>query len=189
MAKKKVLCIMGKSGVGKSTVIDLLCKDDRYSYVISKTTREIREDDPNDSKTHIFVTPEEFHEDLCNGRIVATYVSPSHYINWTSDDLFDKDKINVYAIDPTAFAEWTKWFNCEYDIYGIYLDVPENIRKDRLKMRGDEICEEPHLDSSILSNEKVSESCYSIIDGSYTPDINKQLIENILKYFVGWIDD
>lgn len=186
MAIKKVVCIMGKSACGKSTVINKLCENDTCHYVVSKTTRGIREDDPNDKYTHIFSSPEEFREDLAYGRIVATYVSPSHYINWTSDDLFVSDKINIYAIDPIAFNEWSKSNDGDYELYGIYIDIPEDVRKERMEKRGGIFEDEPHLDWDILCNNKTLSTQYNIIDGSNTPDYIYENILMILHYVKGW---
>lgn len=164
MSKKRILCIMGKSGTGKSTLINEICKDDIYHYVKSKTTRKVRVNDPNDINTHIFSTPDEFNKDLVNGNILATYVSPNHYINWTSEDLILEDKINVYAIDPIAFNELCDLCKDDYDIFGVYIDVPEEIRKDRIEKRGDIYVKEPHLRVGLLKDKQY----YKVLDGTGT---------------------
>ena len=189
MSKKKVICIMGKSACGKSTVINYLCSGNNTHYIASKTTRELRVDDPNDASTHIFCTPEDFRYDLANGKIVATYVSPQNYINWTSDDLFNDDKINIYAIDPIAFISWCDWGEDIYDIYGIYIDIPEHIRQARMMKRGGVFEDEPHLSWELFCKNKLSTNKYVIVNGDDTSDNICNQIKNIIKENVGWTID
>ena len=52
----KVICIIGKSGVGQSTVVNELIKNKNFHFIKSYTTREVRKNDPEDIKTHTFVS-------------------------------------------------------------------------------------------------------------------------------------
>lgn len=176
--KKNILCVIGKSGSGKSTIIDILCKDNNYNYVRSYTTRQIRKDDANDVNTHIFVTPNDFYEDLINGRIITSYVSPNRYINWNTDDLFLENKINVLAIDPKAFTEMIDLYGNQYNIYGIYVYLPEDIRKERIEKRGDKYMLEPHLSHSEL---KWYPAWYDVVDNSSSPEDSIDFIKYVIK--------
>lgn len=149
MLKTKILCIMGKSGIGKSTLIKELSKNNNFYNVKSFTTREERKNDPNDKNTHIFVTNEKYEKDLKNNKIIALYSSPLGYYSYTSVESFNIEKINLYAIDPIAFNELSKKYN---NVYGIYLDLDENERIKRKTNRDLDLKVDPeeHLDKKHL---------------------------------------
>lgn len=56
-SKKKCICIVGKSGTGKSTLVNRLKFKYNYTSVESYTTRPPRSDEETG---HIFITQEEF---------------------------------------------------------------------------------------------------------------------------------
>lgn len=143
----KIVCIMGKSGTGKSTVVKELCKDDKFHYVKSFTTRDPRPNDPEDINTHVFV--DEQHYEKNKDEILALYESPNGYKSYTTIESFDKDKVNIYVIDPKAFVEFLVFdADLTMDIMGIYLYLDEEIRRKRFEQRGDgtEFSFEEHLD-------------------------------------------
>lgn len=147
----KTMCVMGASASGKSTLINHLCEDwdDRLHYVKSRTTRKPR--GYEDLKTHKFVTDECYEKDLASGKVLFTYHSPNGYYNYTTIDDFDKDKINVYAIDPDAFIELSH--NKGFESIGVYVQTTKPTLKLRMKRRGKEFKEEPHLSVTKLFND------------------------------------
>ena len=152
--KKKIICFMGKSGSGKSTLINELHRRFPQTHIVkSFTTREIRENDPNDIYTHTFLTNEEFEIDKKYGNIIALYESPKGYKSWTTDKSFKK--LNLYAIDPKAYIDL--YNSHKYEVLGIYLNIDENTRQERLKRRDlvEKIDIEKHLDKKILLDNDV----------------------------------
>lgn len=158
---KKIICIMGKSGSGKTTLIEnLLKKDWKYTAIESYTTRAPRE--PNEWG-HIFVDNEfyETHKD----RAIAMYHSNHGYHSWITDDCFFDEFINLFAIDSKEFVKFSSKHNNDYEIFGIYLDLDEEERKNRLEKRDGNknyYSIEEHLSSSYLNNCKICN--YKIID-------------------------
>lgn len=181
---KKLLCIMGKSGSGKSTVISELCKDDRFHYVKSYSTNTKRVEE---IPSHIYVSENKLYSDLLDKKVLATYDSPNGYTNWVSDDLLLEGKINVLAIDSIAYTELSNEFKNVYDMWGIYFDVDEDVRRDRLAMRGDTpYYSEEHLSSSHLEGALN----YSVVDGSGSVEENVGLIYlliNLIATKEDWI--
>lgn len=150
LKKLNVLCILGKSGTGKSTLIDYMMNKfpEKYHYVKSYTTRKVRENDPNDKNTHIFVDKRHFKKYKKKNEIIATYNSPLNYVSYTTIHSFDKNKINLYAIDVKAFNK------LQLKEAGIYLYLSEDERKKRKTKRDKEMEYdfEEHLDKKYLKN-------------------------------------
>lgn len=136
-----VLCIMGKSGTGKSTLINKLIEKqpDIFTYIVSKTTRPVRITDPNDINTHVFCNMHNLMKDIENKSVMAMYVDKAGtYMNWTSKDQFKKFKINLYAIDPIAASElYNQADNNLYPMYvrGVYININETNRELRILNR------------------------------------------------------
>ncbi len=160
----QVICLMGKSSSGKSTLIKKI--EDVYDIhnVKSYTTRSIREEDMNDANTHVFVD-NKFWEDN-NKLAIATYKSPKGYYNWTDINSFSKDKINIYAIDSICandvFFPYCKKNNIQ--VYFVYLDIDEDERKKRYLLREgtlENFSEENHLDKKWLSSDTNTQICSS----------------------------
>lgn len=190
--KKIVLGIMGKSGTGKTTLInevykaieenkflmflDLEAKD--VNIVKSFSTREVRKDDDNDLKSHIFVNENKLSKDLKENKIISLYNSPNGYSNWTTEESFDK-KVNLYAIDPTAYIDLTN--RGIFKTYGIYVTVSDFERTKRLiKRDGTAVfSQEPHLDISILKNNNFKE--YIVINGEEPLDVQVKMVITLIK--------
>lgn len=148
----KVISIMAKSGTGKTTVIDRLCSErpNIFHYVKSFTTRQVRENDPKDKDSHIFVS-EDFYKKR-KEYAFATYHSPKGYYSWTDESSFKEDKINIYAIDSKEFKNLTEKYLIS-DLHGIFLYINENEREKRFLSRGEKDFDiEEHLDKKYVEN-------------------------------------
>lgn len=179
----KIIAFCGKSGCGKSTIIDLLQNQyDNMFTVKSYTTRAVREYDKNDIFTHKFVSKEfyEQHKD----RAISVYHAPQGYVSWTDETSFDNNKINLYAID-VAEAVKTLYPYCKknnHELLIIYLDVSEEIRKERYLKRESTLNgykTEEHLDKTPLNDFNGS---YAIIK---TDDLSPEMVaKNILSKII-----
>lgn len=169
MEKKKILCIIGKSGTGKSTLIKYLLEKypEKFNYTKSFTTRSIRKEDKEDINTHIFVNMEHYKKNKLNKKIIAEYKSPLNYYSYITIELLDDEKINLYAIDPIAFNELSNKYSQVFGVY-LYLDENERIKRKKNRDKNDFVDEEKHLDKSLLRGNK-----FEIID------INKMSVKEI----------
>ena len=137
-----IIGIMAKSGTGKSTVINNLCENNLiYHNVKSYTTRAVRVSDPNDALTHVFVDNNFWEKQKENAW--AVYKDKlNKYISWTDKSSFNDYKINLYAIDSKSFK---KLSSKNKDTFGIYLELDEEDRKERIENRGGKYNIEYHL--------------------------------------------
>lgn len=132
-----ILGIVGKSGSGKSTLINRAVEEypEMFNLVKSYSTRAVREDDPEDIKTHTFVTEEYWKENA--DKAIAVYFSPNGYVNWVDDTCFDPTKVNLYPIDPIALCtDLDEWCDVnDWSVYGIYIRLSDSARAKRYYAR------------------------------------------------------
>lgn len=128
-----LLCIMAESSAGKDTLANKLSEVMGYSQLISYTTRPKRDREGN---THIFVDDDVYREMLEKNQ-VAAYTEINGYKYWsTIDQLYCND---LYVIDCQG-VEVLKSLNLpNLRIVSVYINVPEDIRRERAKSRGDDM--------------------------------------------------
>ena len=173
--KEHVLfCIMAESAAGKDTLIDRLCQMSNFTQLISFTTRPQRD---NEGATHIFVDEEFYRQTKQNNEIAAyTYINNNHYWS-TIDQLYDSD---LYAIDPQG-VESLKALNLpNLRIVTVYINVPEDIRKERAMRRGDN----PSVyRARCLSERNQFRDMKKNMDADYViPNIDKAKAISVLKW-------
>ena len=126
-----LLCVMAESSAGKDTLVNKLCERTGYRQLISYSTRPRRD---NEGDTHIFVTEEDYQEMLEAGQ-VAAYTEINNCKYWcTIDQLYSTD---IYVIDPSGVDVLKQLDLPNLRIVSVYINVPETIRKQRAKSRGD----------------------------------------------------
>lgn len=149
---KKIICIMGKSATGKSTIINYITKrNSDFFSVKSYSNRPIRENDPNDINTHIFVDKK-----FKKKNVLSIYEDKTNnYENWITDDCFHEEKINLFAIDSISFIDFYTKYNKRYEIIGVYLYLDEKEREQRFKKRSSlPFSSEEHLSHKHLDDNK-----------------------------------
>ena len=130
---KKLFCVVGRTGTGKDSLVDLVCSSLRMKKVKSYTTRERRPGEGDDS--HVFIKPVEI--DQFKGRMAAyTKIGEVEYFA-TVDQVLEGD---FYVIDPNGLDDFReRWdFNkFPISIVVIYITVPKMTQLSRLLGRGD----------------------------------------------------
>lgn len=130
MATKKLYCIAGASASGKTTVVDLL--RERYKVVKSYTTRPRRFEGED---TYHFVSPEEFAK---MGQMYAYAIYDGHEYGVPKAEL---DGSDIYIVEPNGVGQLRRLYaqSCapEREVYCIYLNAPEALRRARMEKRGD----------------------------------------------------
>lgn len=128
-----LMCIMGESSCGKDTLVNELCKRNGWNQLISYTTRPRR---TNEGDTHVFVDEATYDQMKDNNEIAAyTYINGNHYWS-TIDQLY---KCDYYIIDPIGVESLKALSLPNLHIVTVYINVPDDIRKERAKNRGDDM--------------------------------------------------
>lgn len=104
-----ILCIIGASGSGKTTIEEALCRyrPGKYHRVVSHTTRPMREGEEQ-GKEHVFVSADEVppHEQM------LAYTKYGDYEYWADIADIKPDCINTYVIDVDGYH-----YLCEHFAY------------------------------------------------------------------------
>lgn len=128
-----LICIMGNSACGKDTLVNELCKRNGWTQLISYTTRPQRK---NEGATHIFVDTDIYMAMKESNEIAAyTCINNNHYWS-TIDQIYDS---SFYIIDPSGVASLKALNLPNLRIVTVYINVPEDIRKERALARGDDV--------------------------------------------------
>lgn len=127
-----ILVLMGKSGVGKDTILEELTKNYNFKRIVSTTTREKREGEI-EGKDYYFVSNEEFDNIIKeNGFIEYVSFNGARYGCQKSSIDINKDMCIVVETDGA------KALLSEYgtqNVYVIYLHLDDDIRFKRVSSR------------------------------------------------------
>lgn len=127
---KYLYLIVGESGTGKDTVVNLIRKYGGLTRVKSYTTRPSR-NTKEDKLSHIFV--DVMTKDDFSNAVAHTYYNGHDY--WVTQSQLDKS--DLYIIDPSGVDYFKEHYKGErpFKIINLYVDEQERI--NRMKSRGD----------------------------------------------------
>ena len=175
MSKLLLLCLLGKSGCGKSTIADRLYR--RFGYVQAKsyTTRPIRKECEGDELTHTFITREQitnFQDD-----IVA-------YNEYNDNAYFVTRKMlegcQIYVVDREGLIQLYKNYH-DKDILSIYIDCDSSIASRRMAERGDS---DEQIMKRLQYDAVAFEGCKELCDFVIPNEV-----QNGVNDIVDWIDE
>lgn len=128
--------IIGKSGSGKSKIVDVLTENFKFSKIVTNTTRPIREGEKQ-GVDYNFISKEEFDRMLENDELAEYFIAGNGWCYGTSkSDLEGDDKLII--LTPSGLRQLQ-----EKDIKfkSIYVVASDKKRYIRQIMRGDDIKE------------------------------------------------
>lgn len=145
MERKKVLCIIGSSGSGKTTIERLLEQTFplHFKRVVSCTTRPMREGETQGVE-HQFVNR---FEDNTEGDLLA-YTKYGKYEYWAKSSDLVTGKVNTYVIDVEGLRFLQRYFADKLEIRVMYVkrskrdDIDEDRKerdRDRMELTPDDI--------------------------------------------------
>ena len=143
MERKKVLCIIGSSGSGKTTIERLLEQTFplHFKRLVSYTTRPMREGETQGVE-HQFVKCLENTDDQ------LAYTKYGDYEYWAKTSDIVPGKVNTYVIDVEGFRFLQRYFADKLEIRVMYVkrskrdDIDEDRKerdRDRLVLTPDDI--------------------------------------------------
>lgn len=129
-----IICLVGESASGKSTIERILCDQHEYTKIVSYTTRAPREGEQN-GVDYWFVSDDCFNS-MMNKEEFAEH---AEYNGWKYG-IAKKDcgKSNVVVVTPHGLRMLKKLFD---DIISVYIDVPRRDRLIKILQRGDDVDE------------------------------------------------
>lgn len=135
---KKLICVIGETGAGKDTIINMACKRKGNLHIkplCSYTTRPKRKSE-TDGVEHWFIKPDVAHEIMSAQDLLAytkindpSYPTEGYEYFTTLDQLKDE---NIYVIDPRGLESLMKYVhNGMIEICIIYIYTPRFLRRLR----------------------------------------------------------
>lgn len=175
MSKPLLLCLLGKSGCGKSTIAERLHRKYGYLQAMSYTTRPIRTECEGDELTHTFITREQIanYED----DIVA-------YNEYNGNAYFVTRKMlegcQIYVVDKEGLIQLYKNYH-DKDILSIYIDCDSSIASRRMAERGDS---DEQIMKRLQYDAVAFEGCKELCDFVIPNEV-----QNGVNDIVDWIDE
>lgn len=141
--KNDLTLIIGRSGTGKSTLEEKLCRNYNLKSIKSYSTRPKRSPDED---SHIFINPSDV--DKYPNKIATTTINGNFYFA-TKEQL---DESQLYVIDPIGLYELSNNFpDLTFNL--IYLKLPKYKHQQYLKNRRKNSNETPELQAQRLESE------------------------------------
>lgn len=128
--------IIGKSGSGKSKIVDVLTENFKFNKIVTNTTRPIREGEKQ-GVDYNFISKEEFDRMLENDEFAEYFVAGNGWCYGTSKSDLEGDN-KLIILTPSGLRQLQ-----EKDIKfkSIYVVASDKKRYIRQIMRGDDIKE------------------------------------------------
>ena len=133
-----MIFILGKTGSGKTTIVNELVSKYGFNKIITYTTRPMRNGETNHKDYH-FINNKDFINKIREDFFAEwkTYTTKSgiwHY-GISLLDFLNANNKSIVIITPEGFRELREKYN--FDIFSIYIDCDEDILEERINNRGD----------------------------------------------------
>ena len=140
MDDNKIIVLVGHSGCGKDTLARMLCKHLGYEFIVSHTTRPMRNGE-SEGDPYYFISDDTFKgmmNQMIEHRAYHTSVNniPETWYYGVHEDTVDLSKNGyVVVLDVIGLQDFKKHFGDK--VVSFFINVPEPIRRERVTLRGD----------------------------------------------------
>jgi len=171
----RIVCLMGKSGCGKSSIENRLEKLG-YNRIVSYTTRNIREGEQNDREYH-FVSKDQFKH-LIEKDILMEYAEYAGNYYGAPRPIGSIN--NVIVVESDGFRSIKQIYGKQ--AIGVYIDVSNEIAEKRRNKRSklDKTDTDKRKSDDEKKFSKIKDEADIVIDGSKSlDDILIELLQKI----------
>lgn len=183
--KPKILCVLGLSGSGKSSLETDLCKLKNFKKVTSCATRSPR-DNEEDGKDYYFISEKQFEYEYKNGNYVEIGGKyGGRYAVRNSEIVNDKINVLVTAKDGLDELLYTE----DYDIIAIWTDCEIEERFKRISSRNSIKYALERIEKDGFRREEEIKTCKYIVDT--TKLTTNEVLQEVIKILdlKGWYYD
>jgi len=169
-----LICFIGESGSGKSTIVDELEKRFGYTSIQSYTTRQPRYEN---EKGHVFINDVAFNM-LRNDLVAYTLFNGFEYgATWQQVEAND-----LYVVDYRGYSELLEKYKGFKYIISIYVDASEDERRKRMLHRGDskEKVNE-RIEHDKIAFLGVKEKCDYVVENNNINKVIDKIVDIIYK--------
>jgi len=163
-----MIILSGPSTVGKNPLIELVCNQFNYKFIVPVTTRNIRSNEKN-TKDYFFLDKEAFKQEIANRKIFEWDYCLSNYYGFYTFNLKEQ-KMIMHSLSRMAM----RFKEREQSITTIFL-MPDNISKVEKTLK--EIYNGLELDLRVEHlKEEITHS--TLFDYIFTVESGTDLINN-----------
>lgn len=183
--KDKILVVIGKSASGKDAIVKELCKLANFNFVVSTTSRPMREGETN-GKSHYFVDENEFkqlikNDELIEYRIYNTLTNdiPTVWYYGITKDSIDNVDRQIAIVDMKGLKSLKNLYGDR--IVSFYIHVDDKTRTEWAKKRGG--YDKSEWERRLIDDEKVfnKEDLKENVDYIIENEILSKTVRKILK--------
>ena len=137
------IVLSGVSSSGKNTIMEELVKKRKNLRILENSSGTTRAKRGSDSRfnTYVFMTKEQFDKELEKGTFFEHELVHGNYygtiLSRLEDVVVDKQFDYIRDIEVKGVVNLKKYFKGKCPMLSIFIDAPDDVLRERLRLRGD----------------------------------------------------